>query len=74
MAWQQLRLRNDVIGTSDGFAKSPYIRESRRIKAEFTVVEQHVGTDARAQVMKVPRENLTAESFADIGRHRLISH
>ncbi len=34
---------------SDGLAKAPYIRESRRIQAEFTVLEQHVGTDARRQ-------------------------
>ncbi len=39
--WPGLRLRPDVVGTEDGLAKSPYIRESRRIQAEFTVVEQH---------------------------------
>ncbi|MCQ6563196.1 FAD-dependent oxidoreductase [Paenibacillus mendelii] len=37
-----LRLRPDVTGTADGLAKSPYIRESRRIVAECTVVEQHL--------------------------------
>lgn len=37
-----LRLRADVVGTDDGLAMYPYIRESRRIKAEFTVLEQHV--------------------------------
>jgi len=42
-----LRLRPDVMGTEDGLAKAAYIRESRRIKAEFTVVEQHVGVQAR---------------------------
>ncbi|MFF2846577.1 FAD-dependent oxidoreductase [Streptomyces sp. NPDC058001] len=42
-----LRLRPDVTGTSDGLAKTPYIRESRRIQAEFTVLEQHVGVEAR---------------------------
>jgi hypothetical protein len=42
-----LRLRKDVVGTEDGLAKYPYIRESRRIKAEFTVVEQHVAADCR---------------------------
>lgn len=39
-----LRLRPDIVGTEDGLAQ-PYIRESRRIKAEFTVVEQHVSPD-----------------------------
>ncbi|WP_043625812.1 FAD-dependent oxidoreductase [Nonomuraea candida] len=42
-----LRLRPDIVGTSDGLAKAPYIREARRIKAEFTVLEQHIGVEAR---------------------------
>lgn len=37
-----LHLRPDITGTDDGFAMAPYIRESRRIKARFTVLEQHV--------------------------------
>jgi len=40
-----LRVRPDVFGTEDGLAQYPYIRESRRIKAEFTVVEQHFRID-----------------------------
>ena len=43
-----LRPRGDVFGTLDGFAQHPYIRESRRIKAEFTVLEQHFRTDLPA--------------------------
>jgi hypothetical protein len=43
-----LRLRGDVVGgTADGLAMGPYIRESRRIRAELTVLEQHIGYDAR---------------------------
>lgn len=38
-----LRLRSDVTGYGpDGLAKSVYVRESRRIRAVFTVLEQHV--------------------------------
>lgn len=37
-----LYLRPDIAGTVDGLAKAPYIRESRRIRARFTVLEQHV--------------------------------
>jgi len=37
-----LYMRPDITGTDDGFAKAPYIRESRRIRAQFTVLEQHV--------------------------------
>ncbi|RKN72407.1 FAD-dependent oxidoreductase [Paenibacillus ginsengarvi] len=41
------RLRRDVFGTDDGLALYPYIRESRRIKAEFTILEQHVNPQDR---------------------------
>jgi hypothetical protein len=37
-----LYLRPDVTGTDDGLAMAPYIRESRRIRARFTVTEQLV--------------------------------
>lgn len=40
-----LRARGDVFGTDDGLAQYPYVRESRRIKAQFTVLEQHFRTD-----------------------------
>jgi hypothetical protein len=40
-----LRLRGDVTGdTPDGLAKDVYVRESRRIRGEHTVVEQELGT------------------------------
>lgn len=46
--WPGLRLRADVVGdTADGLAKAPYIRESRRIQAEYTVVEQDIALDVR---------------------------
>ncbi|MDF2484715.1 MAG: dependent oxidoreductase, partial [Herbinix sp.] len=45
--YRGLRLRKDVMGTEDGLAKAIYVRESRRIKAEFTILEQHVATDCR---------------------------
>jgi hypothetical protein len=38
----ELRLRPDVMGTADGLSKYPYIRESRRIRALRTIVEQDV--------------------------------
>jgi hypothetical protein len=49
-----LRLRGDVTGTEDGLAKSVYIRESRRIKAEFTVVEQHIASALRDSAERFP--------------------
>ena len=65
-----LRLRPDVAGTSDGLAKCVYVRESRRIRAEFTVLEQHVGVKARG-------DTHGAEEFADsvgIGSYRIDLH
>src|SRR5690606_25969119 len=48
--WRGLRLRGDVMGTDDGLAKYPYVRESRRIKALVTVLEEHVGAQNRAMI------------------------
>ena len=42
-----LRLRGDVTGSDDGLAQAPYIRESRRIRAEYTVVEQDLAVSVR---------------------------
>lgn len=42
-----LRLRPDVAGTDDGFAQAPYIRESRRIVAKRTIVEQDISVRLR---------------------------
>ena len=65
-----LRLRGDVLGTRDGLAQQVYWREGRRILAEFTVLEQHVGVAAR------PGQG-GAEVFDDsvgIGAYRIDLH
>lgn len=75
--WKGLRLRHDIMGTEDGLAKYPYIRESRRILAEFTVVEEHVGTDARMKATAKSREEVVAERFEDsvgVGSYRIDLH
>ena len=71
LGWRGLRLRPDITGTADGLAKHPYIRESRRIQAEFTVLERHVGTDARKKF------SADAEDFPDsvgVGSYRIDLH
>ncbi|WP_181346961.1 FAD-dependent oxidoreductase [Thalassobacillus sp. CUG 92003] len=40
-----LKLRYDVFDTADGLAKCAYIRESRRIKAEYCITEKDVSPD-----------------------------
>ena len=52
--WPGLRLRGDVLGTSDGFAKHPYIRESRRIRALGRVTENDVSLEIRGEAGATP--------------------
>lgn len=40
--WPGLRLRADIVGTDDGLAMYPYIRESRRMRTRTIVREQDV--------------------------------
>lgn len=63
--WPGLRLRKDIMGTEDGLAKYPYIREARRIKAVFTVKEEHVGKENRAMVAKANEDKNKSAYFYD---------
>ncbi len=77
-----LHLRPDMTGTDDGLAMFPYIRESRRIKALFTVTENHVGLVARGGPAGGPGEvrrpmDIRAERFDDsvgVGCYRIDLH
>lgn len=42
VGYPEIGLRGDAVGTEDGLALSPYIRESRRIEAMVTIREAHV--------------------------------
>lgn len=64
-----LRLRPDVLGTEDGFAKRPYIRESRRIRAVTTVREQDVSAEARGERGLARREDAVG-----VGCYRIDLH
>jgi hypothetical protein len=77
VGWKGLRLRPDVVGTDDGLAKYPYVREARRIRAEFTVLEQHVGTEARRKQTGKKGDEVTSERFPDsvgVGSYRIDLH
>ncbi|WP_069114037.1 FAD-dependent oxidoreductase [Jiangella alba] len=68
--YPELRLRGDVLGTDDGLAREPYIRESRRIRAAFTVTEAHIGRAMRGR-------GAGSEIFPDsvgIGYYRIDLH
>jgi hypothetical protein len=40
LGYPNLKVRPDQFGTPDGTSAQPYIRESRRIKAQYTIVQQ----------------------------------
>ena len=63
--WPGLRLRGDLLGSETGVAKYPYVREARRIRADFTILEQHVGIAARAKITRLPEAETRAELFPD---------
>ena len=70
IGWPGLRLRGDLLGTSDGLAMAPYIRESRRILARTTIREQDVSAKFR------PGDSL-AERYEDsvgLGYYRIDLH
>ncbi len=76
--------RGDATGTNDGLAQYPYIRESRRLVARFTVTEEHVGSEMRHGVARYPGRpdppelvGRRAERFEDsvgIGQYRIDLH
>ena len=75
--WRELRLRADVLGTDDGLAKYPYVREARRIKAVTTILEQHCGVEARAAATGSSQKEAVAENYRDsvgVGSYRIDLH
>ncbi|GAB2623670.1 FAD-dependent oxidoreductase [Emticicia sediminis] len=70
LGFKGLKIRGDITGTSDGLAKSPYIREARRIKAEFTIKEQHVSAKYLPnQVLAAPFKDSVGVGFYRIDLH-----
>ncbi|MFT7033071.1 MAG: hypothetical protein ACJA2S_001572 [Cyclobacteriaceae bacterium] len=65
--WPGIRLRKDVLGTDDGMAKYPYVRESRRIKAMFTILEEHVGKDNREMVSAKKMGDAPTDFYDSVG-------
>jgi hypothetical protein len=68
--WPGLRLRGDVVGdTADGLAPALYVRESRRIRGERTVVEQDIAFDVRGEAGAVRYPDAVG-----IGQYRIDLH
>lgn len=67
--WPGLRLRPDVVGTADGLAMAPYVRESRRIVPLCRVLEQHIALACRPDGRAAPYEDSVG-----IGLYRIDLH
>jgi hypothetical protein len=68
--WPGLRLRSDVTGTGPGgLAQAPYIREARRIRAEYTVVEQDLSLAVRGD-----RGAVSYPDSVGVGMYRIDLH
>jgi hypothetical protein len=67
--WPGLRLRGDVTGSADGLAQAPYIRESRRIRAEYTIVEQDLSLAVRGD-----KGAVTHADSIGVGMYRIDLH
>jgi hypothetical protein len=65
--WPGLRLRKDIMGSEDGLAKYPYVRESRRIRALFTILEEHVGAENRGMITGKQSGNRAADFYDSVG-------
>lgn len=77
IGWPGLKLRGDVTGTEHGLAAYPYIRESRRIRGLFTVLEQHVSAEYRSKRNKGDYCDVAAHQFEDsvgVGAYRIDLH
>ena len=64
-----LRLRPDVVGTQDGLARAPYVRESRRIRAVTTVTEHDVALATAGPAGRTPYHDSVG-----VGSYRIDLH
>ncbi len=65
------------MGTDDGLAKYPYVREARRIKALTTIVEQDCGRENRALVLGKEESQVRAKHYHDsvgVGHYQIDLH
>jgi len=67
--YPELRLRPDIMGSADGLAQTPYIREARRIQAHKTIVEQEVSAAHNPGARAVPFNDSVGLGFYPIDIH-----
>jgi hypothetical protein len=70
VGYANLRMAQGITGTEEGFAMYPYIRESRRILAQFTLREQDVAAYTNPGRDRAP----TLPDSVGIGAYRIDLH
>ena len=68
--YRSLDFAPSATGTDDGFAMTPYVRESRRIEAMFTICEQHVSADSNPGLDRAP----IFDDSVGVGAYRIDLH
>jgi len=66
----EIKLRPDIMDTRDGLAKFPYIRESRRIRAQRMVAEQDVSAEFQKGLVAAPFADSVGIGWYPIDIHR----
>jgi hypothetical protein len=72
-----LRVRTDLMGTTDGLSMEPYIRESRRMRAETTIVQQDAMSRDQTsswQIRVTTRAERTYHDSVGIARYNFDRH
>jgi len=67
--YPEIRLRPDVMGTSDGLSKYPYIRESRRIVSYRQIVEQDIAAEYQSKARAAIFEDSVGIGWYHIDLH-----
>jgi len=67
--YPELRLRPDVMGSSDGLSQVPYVREGRRLRALHTIVEQEIAAASQPGARAARYDDAVGIGFYPIDLH-----
>lgn len=67
--YPELQLRKDILDTSDGLSKQPYIREGRRLMARQRIVEQDISAEFHPEARARLFEDSVGVGFYGIDLH-----
>lgn len=70
--YPEFKLRYDVMGTTDGLSKYPYIREGRRIKALKTVYENDLVTTANPHARAKLQDDTAGVGWYMVDIHKCV--